>query len=424
MAVQSPCELNRGLFWFRHDLRLHDNPALRSLADKVSTLSCIFIIDPAWFETNGYGLKAMGSHRYNFLMQSLADLDKHLRQKGQQLQILWGQPRDVIKELVHTHDIDAMGVTPHCGEYEQADETWLHEKYAHLSLFAAQSTTLYNQNALPFALDNMPSVYTPFRKKVENSISVEPAVSAPATLPDLYHLESHYSLPTLHAQARPLGGELAGIDHLNQYFSSDRPATYKETRNTMDKWNDSTRFSPWLANGALSARRVFAEVEQYEASVKENTSTYWIKFELLWREFFHWQAKFHRSAWFSFGGIQQSLPDTHHDPDTFKQWCQGETGYDIVDACMRQLNLTGYMSNRGRQLVASCFVHELAQDWRYGAAYFEQQLIDFDVASNWGNWLYLAGVGSDPRGHRQFNLESQADRYDADGQFRQTWLQR
>jgi len=88
---------------------------------------------------------------------------------------------------------------------------------------------------------------------------------------------------------------------------------------------------------------------------------------------------------------------------------------------MKQLNATGYMSNRGRQLVASCFVHELNLDWRYGAAYMEQQLIDFDVASNWGNWQYLAGVGADPRGHRRFDLEKQTQTYDPNGLFIKHW---
>jgi len=88
---------------------------------------------------------------------------------------------------------------------------------------------------------------------------------------------------------------------------------------------------------------------------------------------------------------------------------------------MKQLNATGYLSNRGRQLVASCFVHELGLDWRHGAAYLEQQLIDYDVASNWGNWQYLAGVGADPRGHRRFDLQKQAQIYDPDNQFVQRW---
>ena len=180
--------------------------------------------------------------------------------------------------------------------------------------------------------------------------------------------------------------------------------------------------SPWLAVGALSPREVVRQVTLFEEQVEKNESTYWIYFELLWREFFHWLQAKYGEKWFKFGGIQQKVPDTKHNPKVFVDWCNGNTGYPIIDACMKQLKATGYMSNRGRQLVASCFVHELQQDWRYGAAWFENQLLDFDVGSNWGNWLYLAGVGSDPRGHRQFNLDKQTTTYDRDGAFRNKWL--
>jgi deoxyribodipyrimidine photo-lyase len=119
--------------------------------------------------------------------------------------------------------------------------------------------------------------------------------------------------------------------------------------------------------------------------------------------------------------VQGIARSRNFEPNKFQQWQQGETGFPIVDACMRQLSKTGFISNRGRQLVASCFVHELGLDWRYGAKYFEYQLIDFDVASNWGNWQYLGGVGADPRGHRQFNLLKQTEIYDPDHEFINQW---
>jgi deoxyribodipyrimidine photo-lyase len=104
-----------------------------------------------------------------------------------------------------------------------------------------------------------------------------------------------------------------------------------------------------------------------------------------------------------------------------KSWIEGTTPYPIVNAAMRQLKATGYQSNRARQLVASCLVNELGIDWRYGAAYFEEALIDFDLGSNWGNWQYLGGVGADPRGHRQFSLAKQTQTYDPEGLFIKRW---
>lgn len=176
-----------------------------------------------------------------------------------------------------------------------------------------------------------------------------------------------------------------------------------------------------MANGSLSARQVFAQLKEYETVHGSNESTYWLYFELLWRDYFQWALLKNQSGFFRFSGINNRRPLTTFLPQRFIRWCQGETPYPIVNACMKQLNETGYMSNRGRQLVASCLVHELAVDWRFGAAYFEQQLVDFDVAANWGNWQYLAGVGADPRGHRQFNLNKQAASYDPHGHFTQRW---
>lgn len=130
-------------------------------------------------------------------------------------------------------------------------------------------------------------------------------------------------------------------------------------------------------------------LQRYEAVHGANDSTYWIFFELLWREYFYWYARRYGAKLFRFSGIGEK----NRSPVSMRsalQWKHGETPFPIVNACMRQLNQTGYMSNRGRQLVASCLVHELGLDWRYGAAYFETQLVDYDVGSNWGNWQYLA----------------------------------
>ena len=110
--------------------------------------------------------------------------------------------------------------------------------------------------------------------------------------------------------------------------------------------------------------------------------------------------------------------------DLLNSWINGETGVDFIDANMLELKLTGFMSNRGRQNVASYLVNDLKLDWRYGAAYFEQQLIDYDPCSNWGNWAYVAGVGNDPRGNRYFNIEKQATDYDLDKSYRNLWLEK
>jgi deoxyribodipyrimidine photo-lyase len=132
--------------------------------------------------------------------------------------------------------------------------------------------------------------------------------------------------------------------------------------------------------------------------------------------------KKHKHLFFLKGGIQNRPPKTLKDNNALTLWTQGKTGVDFVDANMNELRLTGFMSNRGRQIVASYLCNDLQLDWRSGAAYFEEQLIDYDVCSNWGNWAYIAGVGNDPRGHRVFNIQKQANDYDKDFTFRKVWL--
>jgi deoxyribodipyrimidine photo-lyase len=142
----------------------------------------------------------------------------------------------------------------------------------------------------------------------------------------------------------------------------------------------------------------------------------------LWREYFRWYARASDWTLFRRSGPNDKEVAGDHNATRFESWKTGHTNCDIVDAAMRELNQTGWMSNRARQLVASHLIYELNLDWRLGASYFESQLVDFDVASNWGNWGYIAGVGPDPRGGRIFNLNDQADRYDPDQSYRRRWL--
>ncbi|MEW9796900.1 DASH family cryptochrome [Alteromonas sp. CYL-A6] len=412
-----------GLLWFRHDLRLDDNPALRALINNVETLLCVYIEDPAWYDQNEFGLRHLGAHRQRFMQQTLASLDQALSEHGQRLHVLRGSYQTLLPELIEHHKITTVAVNTHCGVYERDAENWLVTTFPELTLISTESSCLYRQDSLPFSPDTMPAVYTPFRKKVEKFATVRQVESPPGQLPPPPDSVAEPAVFQPEADnAGFVGGESNAIAHVQAYFSGTLPAHYKETRNALDNWDHSTKFSPWLANGCISPARIWQYIDDYERMVVSNDSTYWIRFELLWREFFHWSLHHHGARFFAFSGIQGVRPATRFNEDTFTAWCNGDTGYAIVDACMRQLNATGYMSNRGRQLVASCLVHELQLDWRYGAAYFEQQLIDFDVASNWGNWMYLAGVGSDPRGHRQFNLQKQTDMYDPAGEFRDTWL--
>jgi deoxyribodipyrimidine photo-lyase len=210
---------------------------------------------------------------------------------------------------------------------------------------------------------------------------------------------------------------------LKYYFAeSQLVSQYKDTRNQLIGTDYSSKLSPWLALGCISPRFIHQELLKYEENFGANDSTYWLRYELLWRDFFRFMFKKHGNRYFSVFGISsQNNPPKSFDAKLFEAWKQGTTGDDFIDANMRELLVTGYMSNRGRQNVASYFCHRLQLDWRLGAAWFEEQLIDYDVSSNWGNWAYVAGVGNDAR-NREFNSVKQAALYDTDGKYRKLWL--
>ena len=419
----------RGLYWLTTDLRLHDNRNWINACCQADELLCVYCIDPAWLAANRYGLNTMSANRWRFLKESLQSLDKQLQQLGQHLLVVYQHPLDAISRLASEFDVSVIYHSKQVGYYERQQLLVLKKRLSGVRFDDCDTRTLFKTEQLPFPVASCPASFTEYRQQVEH-LAVDEPQPAPKSLPPsptakqnwLFEFPAYvgFSSELDHLQAF-FGSETAGMAHLADYFADEYAMNYKETRNELDGWRNSTKFSPWLANGSLSARLLLSRLKTYEQSAGANESTYWIFFELLWREYFQWYALCHGRRLFAFKGIKHSKPLTSFYAERFQRWCKGETPYPLVNACMKQLNATGYMSNRGRQVVASCFVNELGLDWRYGAAYFEQQLLDYDVAANWGNWQYLAGVGADPRGQRHFDIEKQTRQYDPDYVFIKQW---
>ena len=421
------------LYWFTRDLRLHDNAALLA-ASHSDLLLCVYVVDPRWFtDTTGHPQsphQRMGPHRWRFLWQSLMDLERSLRAMGQRLHIAWGQPEQVLPTLAHDHGITRIIRSRLPGTEEARVWQQLRQSLPDLMLQQFETLGLFTEGSLPAPLDHLPDTFSAFRRQVEkqgeryaNQLRIRTLSALPP--PPGFAEDNRGECPAMAEPDHPngfTGGEQAGLGQLQSFvFEQQGIARYKQTRNALDDWPSSSKLSPWLANGSLSAREVAATVEQYERDYLSNDSTYWLWFELLWREYFHWYAFRHGRRLFCRDGVQRKRRPVSFYPQRFRAWCEGTTEYPLVNAAMNQLRHTGYMSNRARQLVASCLVNELELDWRYGAAWFEQQLVDYDPGSNYGNWQYLAGVGADPRGLRRFNLAKQAEQYDPDGAFVRRW---
>ena len=441
----SPTSPTTLIYWFRNDLRLDDNPALLQACQQATHLLLIHCRGSAGHMTRWQVPRTSG-HRQQFLAATLADLARQLASRDSQLLEVAGNPAELLPALAR-----AIGATTlYCEEIaapeEQAEVAAL--RAAGLTVKTVWQSSLLDPADLPFAPDALPDVFSSFRTKVERQhVLPPPPLASPQKIPPLppayaalaeqwgtasgareariddaqqtgHQADSRSSFP----YGLPLfaGGASAAAEHVRQYFDRKLAHTYKLTRNGVTGADYSTKFSPWLASGALSARTAYAALKKFEVAHGANDSTYWIWFELLWRDYFRLLHLKYGAQLYRAQGLT-SLPQPSHDGRRFDAWCQARTGEPLVDAGMAELCTTGYLSNRLRQIVASYLIYDLGCDWRAGAAWFEAQLLDYDVYSNQGNWLYIAGRGTDPRNGRRFNLQKQVREHDPDGAYRRLW---
>jgi len=427
------------LYWLRNDLRLHDNRALRLAARRAqeqgSWLLPVYLHDPVQLAETRWGFVRMGRHRQVFLAQALQDLEQQLAGLGSGLLQLQGSPAQLLPALARRLGTSRL-VCEDIPAPEEEDEVQA-LRDAGLKVETVWQSSLVDPADLPFAPEAVPDTFTTFRQKLERTGVLEALPEpAPTALPPLPTLPADFATTAVRPDAEPVtadprssfpyakaachGGERAALAHLRQYCARGLPHSYKDTRNGLTGLDYSSKFSPWLATGALSARQAMAAIRAFEAERGANDGSYWLWFELLWRDHFRWmQCKHGRRLYGARGLSDRPLPA--HNARGFQRWTEGRTGDALVDAGMRELSATGYLSNRLRQNVASFLVHDLGGDWRAGAAWFESQLLDYDCCSNQGNWLYIAGRGTDPRGGRRFNTQKQANDYDRDGAYRRLW---
>lgn len=419
------------LYWFRNDLRLTDNPAFSEACSRVERLAPVYVVSDDEQAPTRWGFPRWGRHRRCFRNQAIAGLKAALQARGSDLIVLKGEPTAVLTSLARSCGADTLFCERIAGPEEVDQVEAL--RADHLIVEDRWQSSLMDPADLPFEIARLPGVFTPFRQAVEKA-DVQPraAIPAPETIPPLPQADlprdevvepagqpdARSSFP--YDDARFDGSETAALAHVDRYFGGPLPRTYKTTRNGLSGTDYSTKLSPWLASGALSPRTVQEALLGHEAQFGDSDGSRWIVFELLWRDYFRFSALKHGTRLFRHDGLS-TLPYPPHDPDAFSAWCSGQTGHPFVDAGMRELAATGYLSNRMRQIVASYLIHDLACDWRAGAAWFEAQLVDYDVCSNQGNWLYIAGRGTDPRQGRRFDTDYQARTHDPDGTYQKLW---
>ncbi|WP_428331071.1 DASH family cryptochrome [Mucilaginibacter sp.] len=424
------------LIWFKTNLRLSDNECLfRAIAENDEVIP-FYCLDDHLFQTTKLGFKKAGGFRLKFLKESLQQLDTDLRKAGSGLLLLNGIPEKEIFRLAKEQGAQSVYAEKEVAPEELSTALKVEAELLKLNcpLLNFECRNLLHSSDIPFTISQLPDVFTEFRKRTEKTVIIRPVFPKPSTIASppvaalnltlLDELISGDIMIDSRAAIQFKGGAEAAHQRLQHYFYQTKGlSTYKETRNGMVGEGYSSKFSAWLALGCISAKEIYTEVKAYEALYGANDSTYWLIFELLWRDYFGFCMEKNGVRYFSRSATQQPKATNPEKFDAeLNKWINGQTGIPFIDANMIELKLTGFMSNRGRQNVASYLCNDLKLDWRYGAAYFEQQLVDYDVCNNWGNWAYLAGVGNDPRANRYFNITKQAANYDADGSFQRLWL--
>ncbi|MEP2773529.1 MAG: DASH family cryptochrome [Fulvivirga sp.] len=429
--------MSKVIVWLKNDLRLADNELFYQATKNNKDILPVFIFDPRQFKKlPELGFSKTGALKTKFLIESVAYIRAELKKMGANLIVRVGHPEKILPEVATNINAEAIYLTKEVTFEEQqvVNQLELELSKTGVALNQHWQGALYHEEDVPWPIRQVPQVFTTFRKETQKESPVREVFNRPSSINYIAGI-AEGEIPTVtdlgldeekidgKAVIQFQGGEGAAWDRLNEYFwEKDLLKEYKATRNGLLGADYSSKLSPWLAVGAISAKLIYHEIKKYEAERTSNQSTYWLYFELVWRDFFTYMAKQNNSNIFKYEGFNGTPPEVNNGLDTFEKWKNGETGEPFVDANMKELLLTGYMSNRGRQNAASYLMYNLKVNWTWGAAWYENRLIDYDPCSNWLNWAYIAGVGNDPRQGRHFNIESQQQRYDPKGEYIDYWL--
>ena len=408
------------LVWFRNDLRIHDNEILLEAVRKADKVLPVYCFDPYYFKKNLSGNSKTGNLRARFLIESVAALRENLRNIGGDLIIHTGNPAVILPQLAEHYHVNEVyhhrEVAHEETEISEQVEAALWKIKLNLKHFIGH--TLYHKEDLPFPIKDIPDSFATFKKKVERDSIVRPCLASPASikLPDI---DDPGSIPTLNelgidepfkdcrAPEYFTGGENAAVVQLENFFLKDKPGNPGKKTDSAVTANFSN-LSPWISLGCISLRQIYHEIIKHQ-DLNHLQPVNIVLVDLLWRDYFRFMFKKHGQKFIleknASEGVFQLAPN---QDELFETWKSGTTGAPLVDAIMHKLNITGYINNYSRQLVAGYLVNTLKVDWMKGAAYFEEKLIDYSPASNWGNWAFIAGI-NDARESRYNIVAKQPD---------------
>lgn len=396
------------IFWFRRDLRLHDNAALYHALKSSYAVLPVFIFDTEILD----GLEEKADKRLVFIRDTLIGIQEKLEKRGSTLHVLHGKPLDCFKELVNTYNIASVFTNhdyePYAKERDRKITAFLDGEGINFHSYKDQ--VIFEKNEVVKDNEEPYTVYTPYSKKWKTKLNNFYLESYP-TEKYFSKLLEHppKSIPSLKA----IGFKEVTYNVVAPQPDISRLNNYKEQRD-IPALDSTTHLSVHLRFGTMSIREL--------ATIAKNENEDFLN-ELIWREFFQ------MILWHFPNVVNSSFKEEYdrikwrNNEKEFELWCKGETGFPIVDAGMRELNETGYMHNRVRMIVASFLTKDLLIDWRWGEAYFAEKLLDYDLAANNGNWQWAAGCGCDAAPYfRVFNPHLQTEKFDPQLKYIRKWV--
>ena len=421
------------LFWHRRDLRISDNIGLAAACQKSQKVIGVFCLDPNIVERDD-----IAPARVTYMIGCLQELQQRYVEAGSQLLILHQNPSQGIPALADALNAKTVvwnrDVEPYAKTRDRTIQDALEEKGIAVEQFWDQ--LLHAPGDIRTNSGNPYKVYTPFWKNWKDQAKATPAESLKnaegltETEQDVVKKVGTIELPT----AKELGftwdnplllepGEKAAKERLEEFC--DRAIDDYQHQRNLPAIDGTSRLSAALKFGAIGIRTVWqatqTAIERSRSDDTRDSIQTWQQ-ELAWREFYQHALYFFPEL--ATGPYRDTFVNFPWDNNQtlFEAWCEGRTGYPIVDAAMRQLNETGWMHNRCRMIVASFLTKDLIINWQWGENYFMQKLYDGDLAANNGGWQWSASSGMDPKPLRIFNPASQAQKYDPDGEYIRQWL--
>ena len=396
------------LFWFRRDLRLNDNAGLYRALKKGCPVLPIFIFD----QTILNKLEDKADKRVEFIHNAIQQLNEELKEFKSSIQVFYSTPENVFKELVNTYDIESVYANhdyePYANERDDKIKAFLEANHITFKTYKDQcifeKTEVTKDDGKPY------TIFTPYSRKWKAKLTDYDVKPYPNKkyFSNFFKTKS-FIIPSL----KEMGFEKTDLETPSKTISKSIVTNYTEQRN-FPAMNGTSHLSVHLRFGTVSVRALVKQA----LALNET----WLN-ELIWRDFYMMiLSNFPHASKNSFKPQYDKIIWRNNEAE-FDLWCQGKTGFPIVDAGMRELNETGFMHNRVRMIVASFLVKDLLIDWRWGEAYFAQKLIDFDLSANNGGWQWAAGSGCDAAPYfRIFNPSEQIKKFDAKYEYIKKWV--